>query len=367
MRFHFKTSYDQDIDLFPDWYKRGLYTALLLVMIVLPWVFHWLFGEGTAGFYLSEVTNVLIWATAGLGLMLLTGQTGQVSLGHSAFMALGCYSCVLLMEAGWPFLAAFAMCGVIAGLVGALIAIPALKLHGVYLAIATLALAILADDIIVMLAPWTGGVNGKFAPDIIIFGIEINKWVNPEYWYWLALATVVLVTLFYRNLLRSPLGRAFAAVRDSEVSAQAMGVDIARTKTMAFGLSCAFAGLGGALMGLFAGAFNNETFNFLIAIQLLLMIVVGGLGFIHGAFLGAIVVAFLPQALSIGTDIIGTRSVPGLEMGVFGMILIAFIMFEPLGLYGRWLKIRIWLELFPFARRDMFRRQKSYLKTERVR
>jgi branched-chain amino acid transport system permease protein len=359
MRFHFKTSYDHDIRIFPDRWTFSLYAGLLVAMVCLPFVL--------GSFYLGEVTNVLIWAVAGLGLMLLTGQTGQVSLGHSAFMALGCYSCVLMMEAGVPFLIAFLLAGVITGIIGAIIAIPALKLHGVYLAIATLALAILADDIIVILSPWTGGVNGKFAPDIVIFGLEVNRWVNPEYWYWLALATAVMVTAFYRNLLRSPLGRAFAAVRDSEVSAQAMGVDIARTKTMAFGLSCAFVGLGGALMGLFAGAFNNETFNFLLAIQLLLMIVIGGLGFIHGAFLGAIVVAFLPQLLSILTDTLGRNTVPGLEAGVFGLILIAFIMFEPMGLYGRWLKIRVWLELFPFARRDMFRRQKSYLKTERLR
>lgn len=359
MRFHFKTSYNHDIRIFPDWWTFSIYAALLVVMICLPFVM--------GSFYLGEVTNVLIWAVAGLGLMLLTGQTGHVSLGHSAFMALGCYTCVLMMEAGVPFLVAFLLSGIITGILGAIIAIPALKLHGVYLAIATLALAILADDIIVILSPWTGGVNGKFAPDIIIFGLEVNRWVNPEYWYWLALATAVMVTAFYRNLLRSPLGRAFAAVRDSEVSAQAMGVDIARTKTMAFGLSCAFVGLGGALMGLFAGAFNNETFNFLLAIQLLLMIVIGGLGFIHGAFLGAIVVAFLPQLLSIMTDSLGRNTIPGLEAGVFGLILIAFIMFEPMGLYGRWLKIRTWLELFPFARRDMFRRQKSYLKTERLR
>lgn len=358
MRFHFKTSYDHDIRLFPDWWNFSLYAALLVLMLVLPWLID--------SFYLGEVTNVLIWAVAGLGLMLLTGQTGQVSLGHSAFMALGCYACVNFMELGMPFLAAFLLAGVVTGLIGAIVAIPALKLHGVYLSIFTLALAILADDLIVILEPVTGGVNGKFAPEIQIFGIEINRWAAPETWYFLALGTALLVTLLYRNLLRAPLGRAFAAVRDSEISAQAMGVDVARTKTLAFGLSCAFAGLGGALMGLFAGAFNNETFNFLISIQLLMMIIIGGLGFIHGAFLGAIVIAFLPQFLSIVTDQVGV-SVPGLEMGVFGMILIAFILFEPLGLYGRWLKFRTWLELFPFARRDMFRRQKSYLKTERLR
>lgn len=360
MRFHFKTSYDHDIRLFPDWWTFSLYAALLVLMAVMPFL--------VDSFFLGEITNVLIWAIAGLGLMLLTGQTGQVSLGHSAFMALGCFSCVLLMENGVPFVAAFILSGIITGLVGAVIAIPALRLHGVYLAIATLALAILTEDIIVMLAPWTGGVNGKFAPEITILGYEINRWVSPASWYYLTLATAVIVTLGYVNLLRSPLGRAFAAVRDSEISAQAMGVDIARTKTMAFGLSCAITGLGGALMGLFAGAFNNETFSFLIAIQLLMVIVVGGLGFIHGAFLGAVVIGFLPLGLSMVTDSLGRGvAIPGLEFAVFGVILILFILFEPMGLYGRWLKIRIWLELFPFARRDMFRRQKAYLKTERVR
>lgn len=360
MRFHFKTSYDTDIDLFPDWWKRGLYLALLALAVGLPW----LIDE----FFLGEATNVLIWAVAGLGLMLLTGQTGQVSLGHSAFMALGCYACVLLMEAGVPFVLAFLLSGVITGIVGAVIAIPALRLHGVYLAIATLALAILADDIIVLLAPWTGGVNGKYAPAITVLGFEFNRWSTPREYYWMVLVVVVMVTWAYRNILRTALGRSFAAVRDSEISAQAMGVDVARTKTIAFGLSCAFTGLGGALMGLFAGAFNNETFSFLIAIQLLMMIVVGGLGFIHGAFLGAVVVAFLPQVLAILTSSVGRGiAIPGLETAVFGGLLILFILFEPMGLYGRWLKVRTWLELFPFARKDMFRRQKSYLKTERLR
>ncbi len=360
MRIHFKTSYDDDIRLFEDGWKLSLYAALLALMVALPWLID--------DFYLGEATNVLIWATCGLGLMLLTGQTGQASLGHSAFMALGCYTTVLLMEAGVPFVLAFPLAGVLTGIVGGLIAIPALKLHGVYLAIATLALAILTDDLIVMLEPWTGGVGGKFAPPITIFGLEVNRWSSPAAWYYMALVVVLVVMLFYRNLLRAPMGRAFAAVRDSEISAQAMGVNLARTKTIAFGMSAGITGLGGALMGLFAEVFNNETFTFILSIQLLMMIVVGGLGFIHGAFLGAIVISFLPQALSIVTDGIGSNvAIPGLEIGVFGVIMILFILFEPMGLYGRWLKIRTFFQLFPFARKDMFRRQKSYLKTERLR
>jgi branched-chain amino acid transport system permease protein len=360
MRFRFKTRYDDDIRLFEDWRHVVRIGALLALAVALPWLID--------DFFLGEATNVLIWAIAGLGLMLLTGQAGQVSLGHSAFMAAGCYACVLMMNAGVPFLLALPLAGLITGVVGAVIAIPALKLHGVYLAIATLALAILADDIIVLTREWSGGVAGLVAPPIVIFGVTVDRWSTPDLYWWMVLTVTVIVTLAYVNILRAPLGRAFAAVRDSEISAQALGINVAQTKMIAFGISCAITGIGGALMGLFAGIFNNETFSFLIAIQLLMMIVVGGLGFIQGAFLGAVVIAFLPQILSIITDGLGRGvAIPGLEMGVFGALLILFILFEPMGLWGRWLKIRAWLQLFPFARRDMFRRQRSYLKTERLR
>ncbi|KIC42705.1 ABC transporter permease [Ruegeria sp. ANG-R] len=365
MRVAFKTNYMQDIRPWKDVYQLGLYLVLLAVVAAAPW---WL-----DDFYLGELTNVLIWAIAGLGLMILTGHTGQASLGHAAFLAVGCYANVILIEAGVPFLIAFPLAGLLTGIVGATVAIPALRLHGIYLAIFTLALSILMDDIIVLAEPITGGVAGKYLGGVEIFGYLVDRWATPAPFFWLVLAVAVVVTLGYINLLRAPLGRSFIAVRDSEVSAQAMGVDIARTKTISFALSCAVTGLAGALMGMFSGAFNNETFSVVISIQLLIMIVIGGLGSIHGAFLGAIVIGFLPQFLSISKEYAAalfggnTVAIPGLEFGIFGMILIAFILFEPMGLYGRWLKIRTWFELFPFYRKDMFKRQKSYLKTERLR
>jgi branched-chain amino acid transport system permease protein len=361
MRIHFKTSYEHDIRLFPDRWTLAVYATLLAVAFGLPYLLD--------DFFLGEITNVLIWAIAGLGLMLLTGQTGQASLGHAAFLAIGCYANTILIEQGVPFIIAFPLAGVITGVIGVIIAIPVLRLHGIYLAIATIALSVLADDIIVLTEPWSGGVSGKFPEMITIFGFEIERWSMPSRFYYLVLVVTIICTLFYRNLLRSPLGRAFAAVRDSEVSATAMGVHIARTKGKAFGLSCMITGWAGALMGYYAGTFNNETFSLVISITLLMMIVIGGLGSIHGAFFGAVVVAFLPQALSMLKDTVAGSGVaiPGLETGVFGMILILFILFEPMGIYGRWLKIRTWFELFPFARKDMFRRQKSYLKTERLR
>lgn len=366
MRIVFKTSYDADIRLFKHGAQAFWYALLLALAIAAPF----LLGD----FLTGEATNVLVWAICGMGLMLLVGQSGQASLGHAAFMAIGAYTCVLLQTlAGLPFILAFPLAGIITGVVGAIFALPVTRLHGIYLAIATIAVSIMMEDVIVLSEPITGGVNGLFAPDIEIFGLNFNRYSNPAGLYWLILFIAVLLVLAYRNMQRSPLGRSFAAIRDSEISAQAMGINVARTKALAFGLSCAITGLGGALMGHFATIFNHETFNIIISINLILMIVIGGLGTIHGAFLGAIVIGFLPQAIAFARDAIGEWTgvgsiiIPGLESGIFALILIGFILLEPMGLYGRWVKIRTYFELFPFARRDMFRRQKTYLKTERIR
>lgn len=366
MRTLFKTSYDADINLLQHGGQVFWYGLLLVAMIAMPFVID--------DFKLGELANVLIWAIAGMGLMILVGQTGQPSLGHAAFLAVGCYANVILQnDYGVPFILSLPLAGVIAGLAGVLIALPTTRLHGIYLGIATLAVSVLTGDLIVIAEPITKGVFGLYAPSIEIFGVPFDRYGNPDRFYWLILAVAVIVVLGYKNLLRSPLGRSFAAVRDSEVSARAMGVNVSRTKATSFGLSAAVTGLAGALMGHYTGIFNNETFNLIMSIQLLLMIVIGGLGSIHGAFLGAIVVALLPQALAFGRDTItaftggSSVAIPGLETAIFGAILILFILFEPRGLYGRWLKIRTYFELFPFYRRDMFRRQRTYLKTERMR
>ena len=366
MRVHFKTTYDHDIRLFADARDALRYGLLVVLAVALPFLLD--------DFLIGEATNVLIWAIAGMGLMLLTGHAGQPSLGHAAFLAAGCYAHAILMgRFGLPFAASFMLAGVIAGLAGVLVAIPALRLHGIYLAIATLALSILTEDFIILAEPWTGGVAGMTAPDISILGVEIDRLGSPDSFYWLCLAVAVLVTLGYRNILRAPFGRALLAVRDSEISAQAMGVSPARIKTAAFGLSCMTTGWAGALMGHFFYTFNHEVFTIVISIQLLLMIVIGGLGSIHGAYYGAAVIAIVPQAINVARDWIaqvsggGGVAIPGLEVGVFGLILIFFILFEPLGIHGRVTKWKVYFELFPFYRRDMFRRQKSYLRTERMR
>ncbi len=365
MRTIFKTSYEQDIQLFKDRPTALWYALLAALAASAPF----LLDE----YLLGEATYVLIWTLAGLGLMVLAGHTGQPSLGHGAFLACGAYMEVWLAEHGMPFGVSFLGAGLFAGVVGALIAIPALKMSGIYLAIATLAMGIIAEDVIILLEDYTGGVEGVYAPSIEMFGIDFDRYADGgRPFYWLCLAVVVAVTLLYKNVLRSPTGRAFVAIRDSEVSARAMGINVARYKTLAFGISCFFTGLAGALLAHFLGAFNYEAFLVLISIQLLLMVTIGGLGSIHGAYLGAIVIGLLPQVIVYVREVIsgwagaGNSTIPGLDTGVFAMILIVFILVEPLGVYGRWLKIRTFFELFPLYRKDMFKRHKSYLKTERM-
>ncbi|MEN0041126.1 MAG: branched-chain amino acid ABC transporter permease [Pseudomonadota bacterium] len=363
----FKTSYDTDIDWFSHPAKLGWYLVLLAALLALPLYFLW----QNDSYLLGEVTSVFIFAIAGLGLMLLTGQTGLASLGHAAFMAIGCYTNVLLLNAELPWLIAFPLAGLIAGALGTLIALPVMRLHGVYLALATLALSVLMVDFIVLGEAFTGGVAGIAVPDISIFGFTVNRYANPYAFYYVVLAVCLLVVAFYRNILRSPTGRSFAAIRDSEISARAMGVDPAKTKALAFFLSCSIAGLAGALFGHNATYITHETFDIVMSITLLLMIVIGGLGTIHGAFLGAIVVGLIPVLIAnartwLSTSFDITGNIPGIEQAIFAAILIGFILFEPMGLYGRWMKIRTWFDLFPFYRKGMFARQKSYLKTERV-
>ena len=367
MRFVFKTSYDNDILLFKN-LAQALWYGLLLLLVMATPLYFVVTGEA---YLLGEITGVLILAIAGMGLMLLTGHTGLPSLGHATFMALGCYLNISLLGTGLPWLISFTLSGLLAGALGTMIALPVLRLHGVYLALATLAMSILTSDFIVIAENWTGGIAGLAVPEIKIFGMEINRYSTPFKFYYLVLLIAILVVWFYRNLLRTPTGRSFTAVRDSEISARAMGINLIRTKAKSFFLSATAAGFAGALFGHSAGYVTNETFDLVMSITLLLMIVIGGLGSIHGAFFGAIVVGIIPVLIANSRTFLSTRfdvtiNVPGLESALFAFILICFILFEPMGIYGRWLKIRTYFELFPFYRKDMFKQQKSYLKTDRV-
>ncbi|MGH6637045.1 MAG: branched-chain amino acid ABC transporter permease [Polaromonas sp.] len=358
MRFIFKTDYGQDIQLAKHAGHVFWYGALVALLLAAPWLF--------AEYWLAQLTFVLIYSIAGLGLMLLAGFTGLFSLGHAAFLGVGAYTQAVLTNAGLPFPLALACAAGLSAAVGVVVGLPALRVKGIYLGIATLAFGFIVEEVFARWEKVTGGNAGMHlkAPDM--FGWTL---ASGEAFYFLCLLIAVVSTLGLLNLLRSPTGRAFVAIRDSEISAQSMGIHLARYKTLSFALSAALAGIAGALYAHKLQFISPEQFNILQSIDLLLMIVIGGVGSVHGAFLGAIFLISMPQAIALTKDylpaVIGQA--PGLQAAVYGIVLIAFVLFEPMGLYGRWLKIRTYLQLFPFYRKGLFKRQKTFQKSDRLR
>jgi len=357
MRFIFKTTYEQDIRLVKHGGQAFWYGLLGLALAAAP-----LLPE----YYLSQLTFVCIYALIGVGLMLLTGYTGQISLGHAAFLAVGAYTEAVLQAKGVPFGVSLLAAGAVAGLAGIVIGLPALRLTGIYLAIATIAFGFIVQEV---LARWESVTRGNSG--ITVKSISVGSFQFDAEWklYYLALGLLVLAIAGVMNLLRAPTGRAFVAIRDSEVSAQSMGIHLARTKTTAFALSAALTGLAGALYAHKLVFISPEQFGILLSIELAMMIFIGGIGSLHGAVYGAVFLIALPQLIAVMKDhlpaAIGHQT--GLEPTVFGLIMVLVILFEPLGIYGRWLKVRHYLETFPLYKKDSFRRQKTFMKSERLR
>lgn len=358
MRFIFKTHYSQDVDLFKHNGQRFWYGLLAIAVVLAP--------LGLDNFYAGELALVYIYSVAGIGLMLLVGYTGLVSLGHAAFLAIGAYLHAYLLSRGWPLPLSLFSAGLVTAIVGALVGLPAMRMTGIYLAIATLAFAIIVDQLIAHWESVTGGYRGMPVPDAYVFGFDFS---NGRPFYYLCLVVTIACLFAALNILRSPTGRAMVGIRDSEISAQSMGIDLARTKSIAFALSAGFTGVAGGLFAHKLGYLAPDAFTLLTSIQLLLMVVVGGLGSMHGVFYGAIFIGLLPQGIAIMRDSLpaAVAQMPGLEPGIFGMILVLFLIYEPLGIYGRWRKIRQFFDEFPLYRKSTHKRQKRYLRTERVR
>lgn len=358
MRFIFKTSYDQDIDLAKHGGHKFWYGLLLVALVTAPW---WLESYG-----LAQLTFILIYGIVGLGLMLLAGFTGLFSIGHAAFLGVGAYTQAVLAAQGWPFPLSLSAAAGLSAIVGAVVGLPALRVKGIYLGIATLAFGFIVEEVLARWESVTGGNAGLMVGQPQLFGWTVGSGAP---FYFLCLAITVACTLAVLNLLRSPTGRAFVAIRDSEISAQSMGIHLAYYKTLSFAISAALAGIGGALYAHTIRFLSPDQFNIIQSIDLLLMVVIGGLGSVHGAFLGAIFLIGMPQAISAFKDVLpeAIGNAPGLKAVIYGAVLIAFVLFEPMGLYGRWLKIRAWFQLFPFYRKGLFKRQKAFQKSDRLR
>jgi branched-chain amino acid transport system permease protein len=358
MRFIFKTDYTQDIRLAKHGGHLFWYSLLVLTMLAAPWI--------VSEYWLAQLTFILIYSIVGLGLMLLAGFTGLFSIGHAAFLGVGAYTQAVLTNAGLPFPIALFCAGTLSAAVGMVVGLPALRVKGIYLGIATLSFGFIVEEVFARWESVTGGNAGIHIKPPAMFGWTLD---SGDEFYFLCLVLAVGSTLLILNLLRSPTGRAFVAIRDSEVSAQSMGIHLARYKTMSFAISAALAGIGGALYAHKLQFISPDQFNIIQSIDLLLMVVIGGLGSVHGAFLGAIFLITMPQVIALGKDYLPAvvGQAPGLQGTVYGLVLIAFVLFEPLGLYGRWLKVRTYLQMFPFYRRGMFKRQKSFQKSDRLR
>jgi branched-chain amino acid transport system permease protein len=357
MRFLFKTDYDQDIRLAKHGGHVFWYGLLCLFLVVAPWAID--------EYWLAQLTFVLIYGIVGLGLMLLAGFTGLFSLGHAAFLGVGAYTQAVMVNAGVPFPIALACAGLLAAAVGVVVGLPALRVKGIYLGMATLAFGFIVEEGMARWESVTGGNKGLMVNYPSLLGWELD---STNEFYFLCLVVCVGSTLAIVNLMRSSTGRAFVAIRDSEISAQSMGIHLARYKTLSFALSAALAGLGGALYAHKIQFLSPEQFSIIQSIDLLLMVVIGGLGSIHGAFLGAIFLIVMPQLIALGKDYLpdAIGQAAGLQGTVYGLVLIAFVLFEPMGLYGRWLKVRAYFQLFPFYRKGMFKRQKSFQKSDRL-
>ena len=271
-----------------------------------------------------------------IGLNILVGYTGQISLGHAGFFAIGAYTQALLIgKAGFHWAMALPFAGLVAAVFGFLLALPALRLTGPYLAIATLGFGMAVTQIIGH-AKFFGGRMGLRVPELAV----VEGTLTTEQWNYLIIIPItVLMTIAAVNLMKSRVGRAMVAVRDSDIAAEAMGINLLITKSLAFGVSAFYTGIAGALMAHRLTFINPEGFNLLMSIEFLAMVVVGGLGSILGSVLGAVLLTILPVALS------AVRHIPDI---VYGGIMMLVIMVEPLGLRGRWLKIKIYWKKWPF-------------------
>ncbi len=341
----FRSTYADDNSLFPT--RPAFYAMVALVIAVIV----------IAPFLSEQLLFILIsigiYGIAALGLNVLVGVTGQISLGHSAFFGFGAFSSAYLStNTGIPVLIAMPLAGLMTTAVGLIFGLPAARIKGLYLAIATLASQFILEDFFARAEWFTGGVYGSLADRPSLFGFILNT--DLRYFY-LVLFWTVVSYVAVSNLLRSRDGRALVAVRDHYLSAEIMGVNLTKYRVLSFGISSFFAGLGGALYAHYLEYVSVEGFTIILSISFLAMIIIGGLGSVAGSILGAAFIMVLPLVMetvaSWAADIF-----PAMDAGKayikqmsIGAAIILFLIFEPEGLIHRWRLMRASWKLFPFS------------------
>ena len=320
-------SYRQDLAFARKPVARALLALLLAVLAVFPWV--------APEYMVFLVTLVALYSIGVIGQNLLIGYTGQISFGQAGFLAIGAFTFGHLRIWGAPFLLALAVAGVAAALAGVLVGFPSLRLKGPYLSIATLGFGVAVYQVFVNWEVLSGGRSGlaiaKLTPRL---GLSSSRW---EYYVYVLLLAVF--TLAAYNLVSSYVGRAFIAIRDSDIAAEVNGVNLTRYKLLAFAISSFYTGVHGALYAQVLGHIEPQIFNVLESITLFVAVIIGGVASIEGSILGAAFVLLVPKLLADFREMVPV---------VYGVAILLVLIFEPLGLFGRWLKTRLYFQLWPF-------------------
>src|SRR5213078_3052579 len=346
----FKTSYAADMALYPLPIARWAVAACAGLFIVI--------APLTLGEYYISILNLILIACVGaLGLNILVGYTGQISIGHGAFMSVGAYTAAnLVTQLHAPFWITIPAGGVMAALIGAIVGIPSLRIKGIYLAIATLAAQLIIEWTINHVPAISGGVQASIqVPRPTLFGTPLRTQTQL---YLFLMAFVVLAIVGTSNLVRSRVGRAFIAIRDQDIAAEIIGINIFHYKLLAFAISSFYAGVTGVLYTYFLGIANYEQFQIGVSIDYLAMIIIGGLGSVLGSIFGAAFVTLLPiliryamEAFSgvLFSEAIMHNLIPALRLTLFGALIIVFLVLEPEGLNRLWRNIRSYFRVWPFA------------------
>ncbi|MPY77818.1 MAG: branched-chain amino acid ABC transporter permease [Actinophytocola sp.] len=340
----FHRSYTSELRLRHTRAEKTRLVLVALLVLAMPFL--------VSPYWLTIVNQIGIAIVGAIGLNILVGYTGQISLGQGGFLAVGAYtSAILHMRADLPVPVSIALAVLTTAVIGAFFGIPALRLKGLYLAIATLA----SQEIILFtVRTWdavTGGTDAISLPRLEMAGFVFT---DDFHWYWIIAGFAVLAVITGRNLFRTGLGRSFMAVRDQDIAASAMGIDVTKTKVLAFAISSAYAGLAGALTAHYTGIVTWERFTLDVSVLYLAIIIVGGLGSIAGSVYGAIFMITLPALITrFGQDIQSAWSeaaakVPAVQVIVFGLVIVLFLIFEPRGLNRIWQRMKDYIRFSPF-------------------
>ncbi len=342
---YFSRSYSHEIQIFRTLFQKFWLGLLFVLVFAFPY-----FADRYSTYI---ATLVLVSVIGSIGLNILTGYTGQISLGHGAFLGIGAYSyTILLGKAALPFWLAILLAGGISGILGVVIGMPALRMKGLYLAMATLAFHFIVEQVIMNWEGLTGGYQGLSVPQASLGTISFESEMSIFY---LVLVFTVVTVFITGNIVRSKIGRAFSAIRDRDLAAEAIGVSLTKYKIMAFFISSVFTGIAGALMAISLGRISPYDFALTLSIAYISMIIVGGLGSIVGSILGAVAITLLPFGLMAVSDSIATyyplfsTKFADVKTFAYGMVIVIFLMWEPDGIAGRWRRIKIYFVNWPFS------------------